>query len=135
MVCLCFLPFMLIVTLGTAVITSASLKCGSYASSDYYNHLWVKWTCSYPLCACPRVYYIKAFFSWKQHQPDFLAFHLSFSIVQRAYFESSLATYSFFLFMQNYVSKFNFFFCLIFSFLMRFLVFTRKKIWKKWRVY
>ncbi len=32
--------FLLIVTLGTAVVTSASLNCGSYASSDYYQHLW-----------------------------------------------------------------------------------------------
>ncbi len=33
-------PFFFIVTLGTAVVTSASLNCGSYASSDYYKHLW-----------------------------------------------------------------------------------------------
>ncbi len=35
-----FLPFLLIVTLHTAVVTSASLNCQSYASSDYYIHLW-----------------------------------------------------------------------------------------------
>ncbi len=28
--------------LGTAVVTSASRNCGSYASSDYYKHLWVE---------------------------------------------------------------------------------------------
>ncbi len=33
------LPFLLIVMLGTAVVTSASLNCGSYASSDYHKHL------------------------------------------------------------------------------------------------
>ncbi len=36
-----FLPFLLIVTLGTAIVISASLNCGSYASSDYYKHLWL----------------------------------------------------------------------------------------------
>ncbi len=35
------MPFLLIVTLGTAVVTSTSLNCGSYASSDYYKHLWL----------------------------------------------------------------------------------------------
>ncbi len=50
---------------------------------------------------------IKAFSSWKQHQPDFLAFHWSFSITQcilNPYLQHTI-----FLYTQNYVSKFSYF--------------------------